>query len=116
MAYDKTAYLHHTAIRVKDIQWHIRFFAEVLGMPVMRSEGDPDNPRQVWTEGGVQLVADDAFEGPEGRMVHLGIMAEDLEGALDVAYQWGVEEMAQGHNWIRLPDGLEIEMMQAPTE
>ena len=26
------AYLEHVAIWVKDIQWHIRFFADVLGM------------------------------------------------------------------------------------
>lgn len=113
MAYDKTCYLQHLAVYVKDIQWHIRFFA-ALGMPVTRVQGDADDPRQVWTAGGMQLVSDKSFEGPEGRVAHLGIFAEDLEAALEEAYKWGVVEMAQGHNWFRLPDGLAIEMMQAP--
>jgi catechol 2,3-dioxygenase-like lactoylglutathione lyase family enzyme len=113
MAYDKTCYLQHTAVYVKDIQWHTRFFG-ALGMPVRRVAGDPEDPQQVWTVGGMQLVSDKTFEGPEGRMAHLGIYADDLEAALEEAYKWGVQEMAQGHNWFRLPDGLAIEMMQAP--
>jgi catechol 2,3-dioxygenase-like lactoylglutathione lyase family enzyme len=115
MAYAKTSYLQHTAVRVKDIQWHIRFFKEALGMPVDRVAGDPDDPVQVWTVGGVQLVSDKDFEGPEGRMAHLGIFTDDLEAALDEVYQWGVEALPQGRNWIKLPDGLEIELMQDPA-
>ena len=97
---------------VKDIQWHIRFFA-AIGMPVERVAGDEANPDPVWTVGGMQLVSAPDFEGPEGRMAHLGIYADDLEAALEEAYKWGVEAMPQGRNWIRLPDGLAIEMMQA---
>jgi len=113
MAYEKKSYLEHTAIRVKDIQWHIRFFREALGMPVRSIQGSEDGPLQVWTVGGVQLVADRSYNGPEGRMVHLGIMTEDLEAALEEVYKWGVSEMPQGHNWFTLPDGLAIELMQA---
>jgi len=116
MAYAKTSYLEHTAIRVKDIQWHIRFFKEALGMPVRNAQGPEDDPIQVWTVGGVQLVSAKDFAGPEGRMVHLGIRTDDLEAALEEVYKWGVEEMPQGRNWIRLPDGLEIELMQDPTK
>jgi catechol 2,3-dioxygenase-like lactoylglutathione lyase family enzyme len=84
MAYDKTCYLQHTAVYVKDIQWHTRFFG-ALGMPVRRVAGDPEDPQQVWTVGGMQLVSDKTFEGPEGRMAHLGIYADDLEAALEEA-------------------------------
>ena len=28
------AYLEHVAIRVKDIDWHVRFFREVLGLGI----------------------------------------------------------------------------------
>lgn len=113
MAYTGTSYLEHTAIRVRDIQWHIRFFEQALGMPVRQVAGPPDDPLQVWTVGGVQLVADKSFEGPEGRMVHLGIRTDDLEAALEQVYRWGVTELPQGHNWFALPDGLAIELMQA---
>jgi len=113
MAYENKSYLEHTAVRVKDIHWHIRFFREALGMPVRSTQGPEDDPVQVWTVGGVQLVSDKAFEGPEGRMAHLGIMTEDLEAALEEVYKWGVTELPQGHNWFALPDGLQIELMQA---
>ena len=116
MAYEKRSYVEHTAVYVKDIQWHIRFFEEALGMPVRSVQGEADDPVQVWTLGGVQLVSDKGFEGPEGRMAHLGIMTEDLDAALEEVYKWGVTEMPQGHNWFTLPSGLTIELMQAKTE
>lgn len=114
MAYEKKSYLEHTAVRVKDIHWHIRFFEEALGMPVRNAQGPKDDPTQVWTVGGVQLVSDKEYDGPEGRMAHLGVMTEDLAAALEEVYKWEVTEMPQGHNWFTLPDGLAIELMQAP--
>jgi len=113
MAYEKTSFLQHTAIYVKDIQWYVRFFTEALGMPVRNIQGDESDPKQVWTIGGMQFVAAKDFQGPEGRMAHLGIVTEDLEAALEQVYQWGAIEQPQGHNWFALPDGLVIELMQA---
>ena len=40
-------------------------------------------------------------------------MTEDLEEALTEAAAWGVTELPQGRNWIALPDGLQIELIQA---
>jgi hypothetical protein len=115
MAYEKKSYLEHTAVRVKDIHWHIRFFKEALGMPIRNVQGAADDPVQLWLIGGVQLVSDKKFEGPEGRMVHLGIMTEDLEAALNEVYKFeGVTQMPNGRNWFALPDGLAVELMQAP--
>ena len=76
------SYVEHVAVRVRDIHWHIRFFREALGMTIRAVDGDADNPKQVWTVGGVQLMADPGFAGPEGRLAHLGVMTEDLEAAL----------------------------------
>jgi len=117
MTYQKRSYVEHVAVRVRDIDWHIRFFREVLGMPIREVDGPADNPRQIWTIGGVQLMADTAFEGPEGRLAHLGVMTEDLEAALAEAYRWdGVTAMPQGRNWLALPDGLCVEILQATGE
>jgi catechol 2,3-dioxygenase-like lactoylglutathione lyase family enzyme len=113
MVYKKKSYLEHTAIRVKDIHWHIRFFREALGMTLRSVDGPEDHPRQVWTIGGLQLVSDPGFEGSEGRIAHLGVMTEDLEGALEEVYKWGVTQMPQGRHWVALPDGLTIELLQA---
>lgn len=108
-----TAYLEHVAFWVRDIHWHIRFFHEVLGMTMRDVQGTVEQPRQYWTLGGMQFVHDPAFAGPEGRLAHLGIMCDDLEAALAAAQAFGVTEMPQGRNWLRLPDGLALELIQA---
>ena len=113
MTYGKQAYLEHVAVKVKDIGWHIRFFEEVFGMTIRKTDGPEGQPKQVWTIGGIQLVSDPSFEGPEGRTAHLGIMVDDLDWALEQAYNKGVTQMPQGRNWFTLPDGLAIEVMQA---
>jgi hypothetical protein len=40
-------------------------------------------------------------------------MCEDVEAAIAAAHRFGVAEMPQGRNWLRLPDGLAVELMQA---
>jgi catechol 2,3-dioxygenase-like lactoylglutathione lyase family enzyme len=107
------AYLEHVALWVKDIHWHIGFFREVCGMTMREVQGTPDNPEQYWTLGGLQFIAAPDFAGPEGRLAHLGVMCEDLEATLAAARRFGVTEMPQGRNWLRLPDGLAVEFIQA---
>jgi catechol 2,3-dioxygenase-like lactoylglutathione lyase family enzyme len=113
MAYTKRSYVEHVAVRVKDIDWHIRFFKDVLGMTIREETPAGQMTYQVWTIGGMQLMSDPNFAGPEGRLAHLGIMTEDLEEALAAAAAWGVSELPQGRNWLALPDGLQIELIQA---
>jgi catechol 2,3-dioxygenase-like lactoylglutathione lyase family enzyme len=112
MAYSKRAYLEHAAIRVRDIEWHIRFFRDVLGM-TLRDDRRGQTPSQAWTFGGVQLIADLDFQGTESRLAHLGVMVEDEAEVLREAASWGVSALPQGANWLRLPDGLCIEILQA---
>jgi catechol 2,3-dioxygenase-like lactoylglutathione lyase family enzyme len=107
------AYLEHVAIIVRDIHWHIRFFHDVLGMTLRQVDGTLENPKQYWTLGGMQFIAMPNFEGPEGRLAHLGVMCEDLEAALAAAKAFDITELPQGRNWLRLPDGLAVELMQA---
>lgn len=115
MPFLKKSYVEHVAVRVRDIHWHIRFFKDVLGMSLREVLGPEDDPQQVWTIGGMQLIADPDFNGPEGRLAHLGIMTEDLEQALHAAQAWGVKEMPQGRHWLALPDGLVVELLQAQS-
>jgi predicted enzyme related to lactoylglutathione lyase len=115
------AYVEHVAIRVKDIRWHMKFFYDVLDMDVREvdvSDGsDANNPRQYWSVGGVQLMSTPGFEAPpsndSGWLAHLGIMVEDLEEALRRAAAFDMKELPQGRNWLQLPDGLAVELMQA---
>ena len=120
MTYSNKAYVEHVAVRVKDIQWHIKFFYEVLGMDVREIEGPLHAPLQYWTVVGLQLVSTPDFEAPPsnevGWLAHLGIMVADLEGALVQAQQWGVQALPQGRNWLQLPDGLAVELIQASAD
>lgn len=107
------AYLEHVAIRVADPAPHIAFFREVLGMEVRAIDGPSDMPQQVWLEGGLQLVRDEAFAGGEGRFLHLGLMVDDVEGAIAAARRLGARSLPRGANWLALPDGLMLELQQA---
>lgn len=111
------AYVEHVAVRVHDIHWHIRFFREVLGMEMREVAGTPENPSQYWTVGGMQLIATPGFQAPPsndaGWLAHLGVMVDDLDAALFAASAWGVTTLPQGYNWLQLPDGLAVELIQA---
>lgn len=109
------SYVEHAALRVRDIAWHVRFFRDALGMTVRETDGSDDNPKQIWTIGGVQLIADPEFAGSEGRLAHLGIMTDDLEAALQRASVYDVRALPQGRNWLKLPDGLCLELLQASS-
>lgn len=113
MSQGTRAYLEHVAFFVKDIHWHIRFFREVLGMTEREIDGTPEEPRQYWTIGGLQLIARPDFDGPEGRFAHLGLMCEDLEAAIAAGLRFGGQPLPQGRNWLALPDGLTVELIQA---
>jgi catechol 2,3-dioxygenase-like lactoylglutathione lyase family enzyme len=111
------AYVEHVAIRVRDIHWHIRFFEQVLGMTLRELEGSVEQPSQYWTLGGLQFMASPDFVAPPsndaGWLAHLGVMVDDLEQALTEAQTWGVKALPQGRNWLQLPDGLAVELIQA---
>lgn len=111
------SYVEHVAIRVRDIHWHIRFFREVLGQELREVDGPAEAPRQYWTRSGMQLMATPGFEAPPsndaGWLAHLGVMVEDLEAALQAAKSWDVQPLPQGRNWLQLPDGLAVELIQA---
>jgi catechol 2,3-dioxygenase-like lactoylglutathione lyase family enzyme len=111
------SYIEHVAIRVADIQWHIKFFDEALGMDVREIDGDPASPHQYWTMGGLQLMSSPGFTGAPsndaGWLAHLGIMVEDLDLAIAQCHKFGAKALPQGRNWLQLPDGLAIELIQA---
>lgn len=107
------AYIEHVAVWVRDIHWHIRFFRDVLGMEMREVQGPADNPAQYWTLGGMQFIASPEFAGPEGRLGHLGVMCEDQAAAIALALARGATPTPQGPNWLRLPDGLMLELIQA---
>ena len=109
-------YVEHVAIRVKDLQWHVNFFRQVFGMTMWKQSQPEDKLTQIWLSGGVQLIYASDFNGSaDAQLGHLGIMVDDLEKALEKAHALGAKALPQGHNWVALPEGVCIEMMQAAT-
>lgn len=109
----KSSYLEHAAVTVRDIEWSIRFFGEVLGMEVTRRKEKDNKLEQVWLHGGIQLIAaPDNYAA--GRGHHLGIVVQDFRQTLDamLAYE-GVHAMeGKPEKWVQLPDGLVLELFQ----
>ena len=83
-------------------------------MPVREADGPREAPRQVWLEGGVQLIAspgmavEDAPAQPW--IAHVAIRVRGLEAALARAADWAVTALPQGPNWLRTPDGVALEL------
>ncbi len=99
----------HTAVKVKDIKGMIKLIEELLGFRVSRKKGDGEIPASVWFEEGLQLVHDPDFEGPEGRLHHLGILVSDREAMAQDCKRRGFSEVRP--NWYALTDGLVLEFL-----
>ena len=105
------AYLDHVAFTVRDIAPHLTFFRDVLGMTVTKHDGPEQKPSQVWLLGGLQIVEDADFTGPEGRFAHLGLICADVPAAIQGALAHGGKSMDKGAHWVEMPDGLLLEFL-----
>jgi acyl dehydratase len=105
--------LEHVSIRVKDIGWHIRFFRDVLGMPVHETVSVAEQPQQVWILGGVLLVADPNSTADDRRPTCFGVVAEDAEAIILKAKAHGVSAPRDEPMSLALPDGIVIKVAQA---
>jgi catechol 2,3-dioxygenase-like lactoylglutathione lyase family enzyme len=105
----KIATIGHTAVKVKDITGTIALLEDLLGFQVSRQMGDGEAPSNVWFEEGLQLVHDPDFEGPEGRLHHLGVLVSDRDAIVQECEKRGFSEVRP--NWYALPDGLVLEFL-----
>jgi len=104
------ATIGHTAVKVKDITGTIALLEDLLDFHVSRRAGEGETPSNVWFEEGLQLVHDPDFEGPEGRLHHLGVLVSDREAMVQACQSRGFSEVRP--NWYALPDGLVLEFLQ----
>ena len=105
----KGATIGHTAIKVRDINGMIVLLEDLLDLHVRRKMGDGEIPSNVWFEEGLQLVHDPDFEGPEGRLHHLGVLVSDRDAVVQECERKGFSEVRP--NWYALPDGLVLEFL-----
>ena len=114
---NKHAYIDHAAITVKDIEWHIKFFEEILGMTITRRRENEGVLQQVWLDGGIQLIASDDSSG-KGKAHHLGIRVQDFKNTLAkmLAYEKVNSIPGKPEKWVQLPDGVVLELFEMPNQ
>jgi catechol 2,3-dioxygenase-like lactoylglutathione lyase family enzyme len=103
------ATIGHTAIKVRDICGAIELLEDLLGFSVVRRAGEGEVPSSVWFEEGLQLVRAPEFEGPEGRIHHLGVLVADRKAIVQECESRGFVKVRP--NWYALPDGLVLEFL-----
>jgi len=108
---DQGAKIGHTAVKTKDINGMIKIMENLLGFHVSRTKGEGETPESVWFEEGLQLMHDPDFEGPEGRLHHLGILVSDRDAMAKECERKGFLQVRP--NWYALPDGLVLEFLEA---
>ena len=112
MAVTGQAYIEHVALYVQDIPWYLDFFKQTLGLTERMRKEENNHLKQIWLFGGLQLIERSTSE-PQGQLAHLGIMVENQQETLAKILKYDVKQLPQGPNWIELPDGLQLEILQA---
>ncbi len=106
--------IHHIALYVEDIKKETRLFEQAFGMSITEIDGNPENPKQVWLDGGIQLIAEPREKGCA--IAHLALTTAEPEENLPVCREYGGETLPKGDNWLGFPDGLVLELILQKTE
>ncbi|HLG50739.1 MAG TPA: VOC family protein [Chloroflexota bacterium] len=71
---------NHVALKVSDLSAAVRFYHEVVGLPILMKIGPDDDPRSVFVSG-IQLTrrTEDPGPRPYGIFDHVGIAVENIE-------------------------------------
>ena len=103
------ASIGHFAIKVKDINGTVKLLEDLLGFKVDRKAGEGETPLHVWFEEGLQLVSDPDFNGPEGRLHHIGVIVPDKDEIIEKCKELSFSEVRPG--WYALPNGIVLEFL-----
>ena len=118
--------VNHTAIKVKNLKESVKFYHEVMGLPIVRHIGPADNPRVVFLPGVElsQLKEGESSETP-GFFNHIGIAVDNIEEACERLEAKGVEfetplkelEFPEINQRLKLaffrdPDGIMVEYVK----
>jgi catechol 2,3-dioxygenase-like lactoylglutathione lyase family enzyme len=120
---EPVATTNHTALRVRDMAESLAFYRDLIGLPVLRSQGPDDAPNAVWLPG-LQLVraSDGEVPAPGGTLDHLALGFSNVEEVVERLVSAGhVPDIAletrerQGGSvvlaFFRDPDGNRVELL-----
>ena len=105
--------IHHAAIRISDLEWHLDFFKRVFGMTLERTQGEKPN-RQVWLFEGIQLIETEDCEAftDNGLCDHISLGVDgDPEEVAREAIAIGCSPVdGKGAHWFAFPSGIRMEL------
>lgn len=123
--------LHHTRYRVTDLDKHVKFYTEVLGLEVARKSESPRGSKLVFLKApqSEELIELCFYpnSGPvevQEDLTHLGFEVDSLEefgkhiASLGVEFSDGptMKESGGGFAFIDAPEGYEIELIERPKD
>ncbi len=103
--------LDHVALYVSQMAWYIDLFEAVFGMEVTAEDGGA--PRQVWLDGGLQLVERNDVPSAGGVLAHVALAVEDRAQVTAALARRGCVELERGPSWWSLGGELVVELVGA---
>ena len=70
---------NHVALRVRDLAGALRFYHELIGLPVERTGGPAENPNIYWLTGVQLMRAEGERSAVEGNLDHLALGVDNIE-------------------------------------
>ena len=117
--------VNHTAVKVKNLKESVKFYHQIVGLPIIRQAGPSDAPTIVWLPGLElsQRREEVSAEAP-GFFGHIGLAVENIEEACQRLEEQGIEfdtplkevifqEMGQRLKlaFFKDPDGISVEFV-----
>ena len=65
---------------------------------------------------GIQLNEDITFDEKEGRLDHIALMTTDYDNVHEKCLAWGCTVLPAGDNWLKMPNGIVIELKRGNNE
>lgn len=105
------ARIDHVALRIPRLAWHVDLFGAAFAMTVTAE--DTGNPRQVWLDGGLQLIERDTTPAAAGILAHVAIGVEEPARVAAALARRGCMQLQRGPRWWSLGDELVIELVDS---
>ena len=112
--------IHHLALRVADIERSAAFYADLLGLPVLRRNLEGTRPRSLWLgvgEAVLMLELRLCGDGPTSGSGHvLALAIDDLPAWEARLHEAGipVDARTQDTLYVRDPDGHRVGLSRHP--
>lgn len=104
------AELAHVALIFSDVDTNVKLFCDLFNMKITEEKDG-----MVWLSGGIQLIPM-STNSNKSWPDHLAFKVDSPEDVLRRAKSLGCELLKEKENWIKLPEGLVIEVLRKTNE